>query len=339
MSDFFTSLGFNFEFESPQLLWLFLGLIPLLIRDFIRKKNQGIKVPVTQNMRGYTAMDLIFFLFRITKYIVLSAMIIALARPRTFTVSQDGDEGKGIDIMLSVDVSFSMLSKDLDPDRLQALSKIAQKFVNDRPGDRIGLVAYAGEGFLKVPLTMDHQVLKQEIAHLDPNELSPGTAIGEGLAVAINHLKDSKSKSKIVILMTDGVQTIKNSLDPAVAAILAAKNHIKVYTIGIGTNGYALTPTAIDPFFGDLIYTEQKVEIDEPALQNIALETGGKYFRATSNQALEQIYNEINQLEKTDIKASKMYNYKEHFRGSLWVALVFLLLDAFLRWVRYKILV
>ncbi|MDE5438673.1 VWA domain-containing protein [Elizabethkingia meningoseptica] len=338
MSDLFAPLGLNFEFESPWLLLLFVAFIPLLIKDFIKKKNEGIKVPTTQGMSHTSGINFLLFLLKTTKYIILSAIILALARPRTFTVSEDQNEGKGIDIMLSVDVSFSMLSKDLEPDRLRALSKIAQKFVNDRPVDRIGLVAYAGDGFLKVPLTTDHEAVKQEIANLNPNELSPGTAIGEGLAVAVNHLKDSKAKSKIIILMTDGVQTIKNSLEPAVAAELAANNHIKVYTIGIGTNGYALTPTGIDPFFGDLIYTEQKVEIDELALQNIATVTGGKYFRATSNESLQQIYDEINQLEKSDIKISKMYDYKEYFRYFLWIALAFLVLDALLRWVKYKIL-
>ncbi|HIC8642922.1 TPA: vWA domain-containing protein [Elizabethkingia meningoseptica] len=338
MSDLFAPLGLNFEFESPWLLLLFVAFIPLLIKDFIKKKNEGIKVPTTQGMSHTSGINFLFFLLKTTKYIILSAIILALARPRTFTVSEDQNEGKGIDIMLSVDVSFSMLSKDLEPDRLRALSKIAQKFVNDRPVDRIGLVAYAGDGFLKVPLTTDHEAVKQEIANLNPNELSPGTAIGEGLAVAVNHLKDSKAKSKIIILMTDGVQTIKNSLEPAVAAELAANNYIKVYTIGIGTNGYALTPTGIDPFFGDLIYTEQKVEIDELALQNIATVTGGKYFRATSNESLQQIYDEINQLEKSDIKISKMYDYKEYFRYFLWIALAFLVLDALLRWVKYKIL-
>ncbi|AMR41534.1 VWA domain-containing protein [Elizabethkingia anophelis] len=338
MSDLFAPLGLNFEFESPWLLLLFLLFIPLLIRDLIRGKNEGIKVPTTEGMSRPSGIGFLFFILKCTKYIILSCIILALARPRTFTVAQDQNDGKGIDIMLSVDVSFSMLSKDLEPDRLRALSKIAQKFINDRPGDRIGLVAYAGEGFLKVPLTTDHEAVKQEIATLNPNELSAGTAIGEGLAVAVNHLKDSKAKSKIIILMTDGVQTIKNSLEPAIAAELAANNHIKVYTIGIGTNGYALTPTGIDPFFGDLIYTEQKVEIDELALQNIASVTGGKYFRATSNESLQQIYEEINQLEKSDIKVAKMYDYKEYFRYFLWIALIVLLLDALWRWIMYKIL-
>lgn len=337
MSDFFSMMGLNFEFQSP---WFFLGfllLIPLLIRDFTRKKQVGVKVPSTKGMSKASGMGFIFFILKISKYIILSSLVVAMARPRTFTVSEDQNDGKGIDIMLSVDVSFSMLSKDLDPDRLRALEKIAQKFVDDRPGDRIGLVAYAGEGFLKVPLTTDHQVVKESIQTLNPAELDGGTAIGEGLAVAVNHLKDSKAKSKIIILMTDGVQTIKNSLEPAVAAELARNNNVKVYTIGIGSNGYALTPTNID-FFGDLVFTEQKVEIDELALQNIANVTGGKYFRATSNESLKSIYDEINQMEKSDVKVSKMYNYHEYFRIFLWIALGFLLLDALWRWVVYKIL-
>ncbi|WP_234110934.1 MULTISPECIES: VWA domain-containing protein [Chryseobacterium] len=327
----------NFEFYSPWLLMLFLAFIPLLIFDLKNKKRTGIKVPSTSNMGESKGILFVLFLLKISKYIILSALIIAIARPRTFTISQNSDDSKGIDIMLSVDVSLSMLAKDLEPDRLTALKKIAKNFVMQRPADRIGLVAYSGEAFTKVPVTSDHAVILDELDNLNTLELQPGTAIGEGLSVAVSHLKNSKAKSKIIILMTDGVNTIENAMPPQVGAQLAKANGIKVYSIGIGTNGYALMPTNID-IFGDLIFNEVEVKIDEPVLREIAQTTGGKYFRATSVQSLEEVYNEINQLEKSELKTSKLYNYQEYFRTFLWIALGVLLLDALLRWVFYKFL-
>lgn len=329
--------NFNFEFLNPWFLLLFLLFLPLLLRDLSKKKRTGIKVPTTQNMKESNGILFIFFLLKISKYLILSALIIAMARPRTFTISDDHDDTKGVDIMMAVDVSLSMLAKDLEPDRLTALKEIAKNFVHQRPNDRIGLVTYSGEALTKVPVTMDHQVMDEELSVLNPLELQPGTAIGEGLSVAVNHLKDSKAKSKIIILMTDGVNTIENAMPTQTAAQLAKSNGIKVYTIGIGTNGYALFPTSQD-LFGDIIFSEQEVKIDEPALREIAQTTGGKYFRATSNSSLQEVYNEINQLEKSDVKSSKMYNYTEYFRIFLWIAFVTLLLDALLRWVFYKFL-
>ena len=327
----------NFEFYSPWFLLLFLAFIPLLILDMRKKKRTGIKVPTTAIMEENKGILFVLFLLKISKYLILSALIIAMARPRTFAVSQNDDDSKGIDIMLSVDVSLSMLAKDLEPDRLTALKKIAKKFVNQRPGDRIGLVTYSGEAFTKVPVTSDHAVVLDELENLNPLELQPGTAIGEGLSVAVSHLRNSKAKSKIIILMTDGVNTIENAMPPQVGAQLAKSNNIKVYSIGIGTNGYALMPTQTD-IFGDLVFNEVEVKIDEPVLREIAQTTGGKYFRATSNQSLEDVYNEINQLEKSELKSTKLYNYEEYFRFFLWIALGVLLLDALLRWVFYKVL-
>ncbi|SHF18392.1 VWA domain-containing protein [Chryseobacterium takakiae] len=328
---------FDFEFYSPWFLLLFLLLIPILIRDVSSQRRKGIKVPTVNNMGESGGIRFVMFLLKISKYIILSALIIAMARPRTFTISQDRDDTKGIDIMLSVDVSLSMLTKDLTPDRITALKDIAVKFVQKRPNDRIGLVNYSGEAFTKVPVTSDHQVVIDELQNLNLQELEPGTAIGEGLSVAVNHLKNSKAKSKIIILMTDGVNTIENAMPPAIAAELAKNNNIKVYTIGIGTNGYALMPTQID-IFGDLVFTETEVKIDEPVLKEVAQMTGGKYFRATSNTSLEEVYDEINQLEKSDVKVAKLFNYQEYFKIFLWIALGMLFLDALLRWVLYKIL-
>lgn len=328
---------FNFEFYSPWFLLFFLLFIPLFIKDARKGKNKGIKVPTIKDMDDSSGIQGVLFLLKISKYIILSALIIAMARPRTFTVSQDRDDTKGVDIMLSIDVSLSMLAKDLNPDRITALKDIAIKFVQKRPNDRIGVVAYAAEAFTKVPVTSDHQVVIDEIKNLNSAGLEPGTAIGEGLSVAVNHLIKSKAKSKVIILMTDGVSNIQNAIPPQIAAELAKNNNIKVYSIGIGTNGYALMPTSQD-IFGDLIFTETQVAIDEATLREIAQTTGGKYFRATSNSSLEEIYNEINQLEKTDVKVSKLYNYEEYFKIFLWIALGMLVIDALLRWVFYKIL-
>jgi Ca-activated chloride channel family protein len=327
----------NFEFYSPWFLLLFLALIPLFMGDLRKKKRAGIKVPTTKNMQENKSILLVLFLLKISKYIILSCLIIAMARPRSFTISQDQDDSKGIDIMLSVDVSYSMLAKDLEPDRITALKDIAINFVQKRPGDRIGLVTYAGEAFTKVPVTSDHDVLIDELKNLNQLELLKGTAIGEGLSVAVSHLRNSKAKSKIIILMTDGVNTIENAMPSQVGAELAKSNNIKVYSIGIGTNGFALMPTSTD-IFGDLVFSEEEVKIDEPVLREIAQTTGGKYFRATSNESLEQIYNEIDQLEKSELKTTKLYNYQEYFRYFLWIALGFLIFDALLRWVFYKFL-
>lgn len=329
---------FNFEFHSPWFLLGFLFFIPLIIKDLRAKKNAGIRVPSVQHMPEQKGFNAVLSFLKISKYLILSALIFAIARPRTFSVSQDRDDTKGIDIILSVDVSLSMLAKDLDPDRLTALKTIAKDFVKKRTSDRVGLVAYSGEAYMKVPATTDYQVVVDEIEALSPIELQAGTAIGEGLTVAVNHLKDSKSKSRIVILMTDGVNTVENAMPPQIAAEIAKNNNIKVYTIGIGTNGYALFPTDQD-IFGDIIFTEQPVEIDEPTLRDIADMTGGKYFRATSNISLQDVYDEINTLEKSDVKSAKIFNYDEHFRLFLWIALGLLLLDALLRWLIFKMII
>lgn len=327
----------NIEFHSPWFLLLFLVFIPLLIKDAKKTHFSGVLVPTTKNMRENSTIILVRSFLKVSKYILLSALIIAMARPRTFSISENRDETKGIDIILTVDVSLSMLSRDLEPDRLTALQNIAKKFVQKRINDRVGLVVYAAEAFTKVPVTSDHQVVTEELDVLDPLELQPGTAIGEGLTVAVNHLKDSKAKSKVIILMTDGVNTIENAMNPLIAAELARNNDIKVYSIGIGTNGYALMPTQTD-IFGDLIFTEAEVKIDEPLLKEIAEITGGRYFRATSNESLANVYDEINTLEKSDVKSTKLYTYKEYFRVFLWIALSMLLLDALLRWVLFKFL-
>lgn len=323
----------NFEFHSPWFLALFLVFIPLLFKDFRAKKTKAILVPSIQNMKADSLYTKVRFLLKISKYFILSALIIAMARPRTYTTKNLHEEG--IDIVLSVDISLSMLARDFKPDRLTALKELSQNFINERENDRLGLVIYAGEAFMKVPLTNDHQVIAEEIREMQPGDVNHGTAIGEGLAVATKHLINSQAKSKVIILMTDGVNTTRNAITPEKAIELAKNNNIKVYTIGIGTNGYAESP-AVTPF-GDVIFVPQEVEIDEPTLQNIAMETKGKYFRATSNQSLEEIYDEINQLEKSKVKTHKTYEYHEYFSIFLWWALGILLVDFIFRYVIFKV--
>lgn len=327
---------FDFEFYSPWFLLLFLLFIPLLLKDF-KKHKCSILLPSIQDIKDSNYVKVVFLLLKFLKYIILSCLILAMARPRSFTLNQENDETQGMDIVLSIDISLSMLAKDFDPDRISALKKIAQNFVNQRNNDRIGLVEYSGEAFMKVPLTFDHEVLKNEIEMINPNDtgLISGTNIGEGLAVAVNHLRKSKAKSKIIILMTDGDNTIDDAISPQVAASLAANHGIKVYTIGIGSNGLALMPSKID-VFGDIIFEQKEVKIDELTLSDIAKMTNGKYFRADSDFSLKNIYQEINRLEKTSIKSSKYYNYHEYFEIFLWIALIFLIFDALLRWVFFK---
>lgn len=324
----------NFEFHSPWFLALFLLFIPLLIKDFRKKKDNTVLIPSIQHITGATNFLWVRYFLVFSKYIILSALILAMTRPRTYTVKQNHTEG--IDIVLSVDISLSMLAKDFYPDRLTALKELSQNFIKQRNNDRLGLVIYAAEAFTRVPLTSDHQVISDEIMTMQPGDVAHGTAIGEGLAVATKNLIESKAKSKVIILMTDGMNTTPNAMRPEIATELAKNNNIKVYTIGIGTNGYAESP-AVTPW-GEIVFEPQKVEIDENLLMSIAESTGGKYFRADSNDSLGQIYTEIDLLEKSDVKTQKIYEYNEFFRLFLWIALLFLVIDAILRWSIFKMI-
>ena len=263
---------------------------------------------------------------------------IGIARPRSVDVTAKTKKTKGIDIMLAVDVSASMLARDLKPNRLEALKKTAINFIKKRPNDRFGVVLYAGEAFTQVPITSDQRIVMQAIRKINFrqlfNQLDQGTAIGMGLATAVNRLKDSKAKSKIIILMTDGVNNT-GEIDRYTALELAKEYGIKVYTIGLGTNGYAPTPVAVNPD-GSFVYRNAKVEIDENLLKKIATETGGKYFRATDNSKLKKIYKEIDKLEKTEIKETKYYNYKELYRPFVLIAIGLIFVVGLLRYTWMK---
>jgi Ca-activated chloride channel family protein len=228
----------------------------------------------------------VLYLFRL---LALAFLLIALARPRNVSVSTKIKANRGIDIVMAIDVSASMLAKDLQPNRLEALKVVATNFVNRRPNDRIGIVVYAGESFTQTPITSNKGIIKRTIADIKWGQLEGGTAIGMGLGSAVNRLKESEAKSKVIILLTDGVNN-SGFVDPKTATELAKELNIKVYTIGIGTNGMADFPYSKDPRTGKLQFRKQQVEIDEELLQFIASETQGQYFRATDNTKLQDIY-------------------------------------------------
>jgi Ca-activated chloride channel homolog len=328
----------NFEFLNPGFLW-FLVLIPLLglWHFFTRKKDAAILT--MPSVKGFQAEQSFFsklkpFLY-VFRLIALALLLVALARPRNVSVSKKTKTNKGIDIVMAIDVSASMLARDLKPNRLEALKKVAIDFVNRRPNDRIGIVVYAGESFTQTPITSDKGIIKNTISELKWGQLEGGTAIGMGLGSAVNRLKESKAKSKVIILLTDGVNNA-GFVDPKTATELAKELSIKTYTIGIGTNGMADFPWSKDPRTGKLQFRKQQVEIDEKLLKFIAAETQGKYFRATDNASLKEIYDEIDKLEKTKIEEFKYYNYQENYRSIVLFALGFLLLEFLLKNTMFK---
>ena len=236
---------------------------------------------------------------------------------------------------MAIDVSASMLAKDLSPNRLEALKEVAAEFIMGRPNDRIGLVEYAGESYTKTPITSDKAIVLRSLRDIKYNTIiEGGTAIGMGLATAVNRLKDSKATSKVIILLTDGVNN-SGFIDPKTASELAVEYGIKTYTIGLGTNGMALSPIAILRN-GNFQYGRVQVEIDEELLKEIANVTGGEYFRATNNKKLVEIYNEINKLEKTEIEEFKFYNYEEKYRSLVILAGLFLIIELLLRITIYR---
>jgi Ca-activated chloride channel family protein len=327
----------NFEFYNPEFLWLLI-LIPLIAvwHFFMRQKDAA--VLTMPGVKGFKVNSFlpklkpILYLFRL---LALAAIIIALARPRNVSVSKKTKSNKGIDIVMAIDVSASMLARDLKPNRLEALKKVAVHFVERRPNDRIGIVVYAGESFTQTPITSDKSIIKRTISELKWGQLEGGTAIGMGLGSSVNRLKESKAKSKVIILLTDGVNNTGN-IDPRTATELAKELNIKVYTIGIGTNGMADFPWSKDPRTGKLNFRKQQVEIDEKLLQEIATATEGTYFRATDNASLKEIYDEIDTLEKTKIEEFKYYNYQEKFRIFVLLGIGFLLLEFILRNTLFK---
>lgn len=321
------------EFLNKELFWLLLLLPLLLVWYILKHKKQTAELKIS-SLKGFKVtsswlpkLKHLLFVFRL---IALGLLITALARPRTVDVSTKTKTTRGIDIVMAIDVSASMLAKDLSPNRLEALKKVAAQFIKGRPNDRIGLVEYAGESYTKTPITSDKAIVLRSLNEIKYNTIiEGGTAIGMGLATSVNRLKDSKAKSKVIILLTDGVNN-SGFIDPKIASELAVEYGIKTYTIGLGTNGMALSPVQILSN-GNFQYGRVQVEIDEELLKEIAEATGGKYFRATNNKKLAEIYDEINKLEKTEIEEFKFYNYEEKYRPLVLLAGFLLLLEFLLK--------
>lgn len=322
----------NIVFANPEFFWLLL-LLPLMLLWywFWNKKSQAnVTFSTTIAFKKTKSWsDALYHLLFVLRMIAIALIVVALARPQTHSENAKTKITDGIDIVMAIDVSASMLSQDLKPNRFEALKKVASQFVKDRPNDRIGLVIYAGESYTKTPVTTDKSIILNALSEITYGQIEDGTAIGMGLATAVNRLKESKAKSRVIILLTDGVNNT-GFIDPQTAAELAAEYGIKVYTVGIGTNGMALSPYALNAD-GSIIYRMQQVDIDEPLMKKIAQVTKGSYFRATNNQKLQQIYDEINQMETTKIEEFKYTEVDEKFRWWVLVAGFLLLLEFVLK--------
>jgi len=322
----------NIVFANPEFFWLLL-LLPLMLLWYWywnKKSQANVTFSTTIAFKKTKSWsDALYNLLFVLRMIAIALIVVALARPQTHSENAKTKITDGIDIVMAIDVSASMLSQDLKPNRFEALKKVASQFVKDRPNDRIGLVIYAGESYTKTPVTTDKSIILNALSEITYGQIEDGTAIGMGLATAVNRLKESKAKSRVIILLTDGVNNT-GFIDPQTAAELAAEYNIKVYTVGIGTNGMALSPYALNAD-GSIIYRMQQVDIDEPLMKKIAQVTKGRYFRATNNQKLQQIYDEINQMETTKIEEFKYTEVDEKFRWWVLVAGVLLLLEFVLK--------
>jgi len=316
----------NVTFASPGFL-LALALIPVLVGWYIRRGKS-----VTSHYRYSTLLPFaklrptfrerlrhVPFAFRM---FVLAVLIVALARPQT-TSRGENVYAEGIDIVLLLDISGSMLAEDLQPNRVEAAKDVAQNFIDGRKNDRIGLVVFSGESFTQCPMTLDYRVLKNLLRQVRPGMVEDGTAIGMAIAQGVNRLKDSKAKSKVMILLTDGVNN-RGEIDPITAAQIAHTFGIRIYTIGVGTQGEAPYPV-MTPF--GKRYQNIPADVDEKALQQIAEITDGQYFRATNNRTLKQVYGEIDRLEKTRIEVRAYRSYTELFDGWALAGAVGLLLE------------
>jgi Ca-activated chloride channel family protein len=299
------------------------------------KKVSNLKISSFDNFKTKSFKSKLYPLLNTLRIISIALVIIALSRPQEISNSSRTKTSSGIDIVIAVDISSSMLAQDLKPNRLEALKSVASEFINDRINDRIGLVIYAGESYTKTPVTSDKEVVINSLTEISfDGIIDDGTAIGMGLATSVNRLKDSKAKSKVIILLTDGVNN-SGFIDPSTAADLASTYGIKTYTIGLGTNGNARAPVALNPN-GSFRFGITKVEIDEDLLNEVADKTGGKYFRATDNRKLEEIYEEINKLEKTEVEEIKYSDIDEKYRPFALLAFILISLELFLKYVIFR---
>ena len=315
------------HFASPYYLWLLVLLVPMAGYYVWRTLQGGAAIQISSVRGVANAPRTVRYYLRHLPFVLRAAafalLVVALVRPQDIEQNVSTNT-EGIDIMLTIDVSGSMLARDFKPDRITAAKEVAGSFIADRYGDRIGLVAFAGEAFTQSPLTTDQSTLQTLLSRIRSGLIEDGTAIGNGLATAINRLRESDAKSKVVILLTDGVNN-RGEITPLTAAEIAKAQNIRVYTIGVGTMGLAPYP-AVD-MFGNITYVKQKVEIDEKTLTAMAEMTGGKYFRATDNAKLKAIYDEINQLEKSKVEVFEHISYHELFLHWVLAALGLLVLE------------
>lgn len=324
----------SITFASPQYLWLLL-IIPLLIVFYAIRQHRtapSVTLSSVKQLSGLTGsarpyLRHILFAIRI---LVLSLLIVIIARPQSTDYWEDIST-EGIDIVLAMDISSSMLARDFKPDRLEAAKNVATEFISGRPYDRMGLVIFSGESFTQCPLTTDHAVLINLMREMQSGMIEDGTAIGLGLATAVNRIKDSDAVSKVVILLTDGVNN-RGEIAPVTAAEIAKAMDVRVYTIGVGSRGVAPYPIQTP---SGIRYRNMQVEIDEAVLQEIAEMTGGKYFRATDNESLDKIYEEIDQLEKSKINVQELSRKREEYLPLALIMAGLLLLEML---VRYTVL-
>ena len=317
-------------FEYPYLLWLLL-LLPLLLALYIYREVSGrrphlrVSAIAPWKAGGRQALPMLRHLGEALRLVALALIIVAIARPRSSTQMERVDT-EGIDIVFAMDVSTSMLARDFQPDRLSAAKDISIEFIAQRPSDRMGIVVFAGESYTQCPLTTDRATLINLMKEVQTDLIEDGTAIGNGLATAVARMKDSDARSRVVILLTDGVNK-SGEIDPMMAADIAKTYGIRVYTIGVGREGEAPYPV-MTPWGMQL--QNLKVEIDEPLLKNIASATGGKYFRADDNTKLSEIYSEIDKMEKTRTTVDSFPVYKDLFMNYALAALICLLLELLL---------
>ena len=309
------------HFASPYYLWLLALIVPMIAYYVWRVRQGGAAIQISTVEGVLRAPKSVRYYLRHLPFVLRTAayalLVVALARPQGIEQNVRTST-EGIDIMLSIDVSGSMLARDFKPDRITAAKEVAASFISDRVGDRLGLVVFAGEAFTQSPLTTDQSTLQTLLARIRSGLIEDGTAIGNGLATAINRLRESEAKSKVIILLTDGINN-RGEIAPMTAAEIARAQGIRVYTIGVGSRGTAPYP-AVD-MFGNMTFINQKVEIDEKTLTEIARLTGGRYFRATDKEKLQAIYDEINQLEKSRVEVTERITYHELFLGWVLAAL------------------
>jgi len=326
----------NISFLHPQLL-LILLLLPAIIWWYRKQYHQRyatLRMPSLKAIENSSSLrGQLRAVLPILRLLTFLLLVLALARPRK-QFTEEKIKAEGIDIMLVMDLSSSMLAQDFNPNRLEACKRVARDFVEKRPHDRIGLSVFAGEAYTQCPLTTDHRIVKDFLSELTCGTLEDGTAIGMGLATAVNRLKESPGKSKVVILLTDGVNN-SGYIQPVTAAEIAQEFAVKTYTIGVGTNGEAIAPINRRSD-GQYLFGLSRVEIDEPLLTQIAEMTGGQYYRALSEEGLKEIYDEINQLEKTEIEVSIFKRYQELFPPLLMLAILCLVLEILLRYTFFR---